>query len=146
LARSEKYANSALELVKTAAKPRPDLPDEQWEAAKKDYTSQAHEALGLAAMARKKYPEAVTHFKAGVDVASTPDPATMVRLASAYNQSGKPDEAIALVDKIMAMPDLHPQIKQVAENEKANAMKRKASATPAGSASAPPPQVEIKKP
>lgn len=147
LSKSEKYARSAIDLIKTAPKPRPDITDEQWEGAKKDYLAQAHEALGLAAMVRKKYDAAASEFKASTEVSPTPDPATMVRLASAYNQSGKPDEAIAVIDKLMAMPDLNPQIKQVAQNEKIASMKLKSGAAkPASSGPTPPPQVEIKKP
>jgi tetratricopeptide (TPR) repeat protein len=146
LARSEKYANSAMDLLKTAAKPNPQLTDEQWEGAKKDMTAQAYESLGLAAMARKKYDVAATNFKSAMDTGSQPDPATMVRLASAYNQLSKPDEAIAVLDKINALPDVNPQIKTVAQAERNNSMKLKSGgAKPASSTPAPPPQVEIKK-
>ena len=147
LQRSEKYAHQALELINTAAKPRADITDEQWEAAKKDYQAQAHEALGLAAMVREKYDVAANEFKTSSEVSPTPDQATLVRLAAAYNLSGKPDVAIAVLDKLLAMPDLNPQIKQVAQNEKVNAMKLKTGAAkPAATGSAPPPQVEVKKP
>jgi tetratricopeptide (TPR) repeat protein len=147
LQRSEKYARQAMDLVKVAPKPRPDITDEQWEAAKKDSMAQAHEALGLAAMVRKKYDVAATEFKTATEVGPSPDQATMVRLAAAYNLNGKPDDAIAVLDKLMAMPDLNAQIKQVAQNEKVNAMKLKSgSAKPPASTPAPPPQVEVKKP
>ena len=43
-----------------------------------------------------------------MDGASPPDPATMVRLAAAYDQAGKPDEAIAVLTKVLAMPNLNP--------------------------------------
>jgi tetratricopeptide (TPR) repeat protein len=145
LGRSEKYAKEAMELIKTAAKPRPDLPDDQWEAAKKDFTAQAYEALALGAMARKKYDVAVTNFKASMDSAAQPDPATMVRLAAAYNNTGKPDEAIALLDKLNTIPDVNPQIKAAAQGERNNAVKIKGGAKPPAPANAPPPQVEIKK-
>ncbi|HYZ85200.1 MAG TPA: hypothetical protein VE621_12385 [Bryobacteraceae bacterium] len=127
LAQSEKYAKSALDLIAKAEKPRPDITDEQWNAAKQDYTAQAHEALGMSAMVRKKFDVAATEFKASIDASSQPDPGTMVRLVAAYNQAGKPDEAIAMADKVLATPNLHPQIKQVAESEKANANKLKAA-------------------
>lgn len=125
LGRAEKYANAALALLKTAEKPNPQLPEEQWLAAKKDYEGQAHEALGIAAMARKKYDVAVQEFQAAT--AASTDPAVFVRLASAYNKSGKPDEAIAALDKLNAMPEVHPQIKQVAQNERNEAVKLKAA-------------------
>ena len=147
LQRAEKYARQSIELINVAVKPRPDITDEQWEAAKKDYLAQAHEALGLCAMVRKKYDVAATEFKTSTDLAPTPDQATLVRLAAAYNLSGKPDSAIPVLDKVMAMPDLNPQIKQVAQNEKVNAMKLKSGGVkPAAAGAAPPTQVEVKKP
>jgi tetratricopeptide (TPR) repeat protein len=144
LGRSEKYANQAMELVKTAPKPRPDLPDEQWEAAKKDFTAQAYEALALGAMVRKKYDVAITNFKAAMDTGAQPDAATMVRLAAAYNHSGKPDEAIAVLDKVNTVPEVNPQIKSAAQAERNIAIKLKAGGKPAAPSTAPP-QVEIKK-
>jgi len=146
LQRSEKYARQSIELIGTAAKPRPDITDEQWEGAKKDYLAQAHEALGLTAMVRKKYDVAATEFKTSTDVAPMPDQATLVRLAAAYNLSGKPDLAIPVLDKVMAIPDLNPQIKQVAQNERVNAMKLKSGGVKPAAGAAPPPQVEVKKP
>jgi Flp pilus assembly protein TadD len=107
--------------VETAVKPNPQLPDDQWAAYKKDQVSQAHEDLGMAALARKKPDVAVTEFKLAVDGASSPDPGTMVRLAAAYDQVGKPTEALALCNQILAMPNLHPAIKRFAENEKTRA-------------------------
>jgi tetratricopeptide (TPR) repeat protein len=126
LNRSEKYAKSAMELVKVATKPRPDIPDADWEAAKQNYMAQAYEALGLAAMVRKKYDDAATQFQSAVT--ASPDPATMVRLAAAYNLSKKPDQALATLDKLNATPDLHPSIKAVAAQERNNAVKLKGGA------------------
>lgn len=134
LTRAEKYANSALELVKAAAKPRPDLPDADWEAAKQSYMAQGYEALGLAAMVRKKYDAAATQFQAALT--ASPEASTMVRLAAAYNAAKKPDQAIATLDKLNATPDLHPSIKAVATQERNAAVKMKggAAATPAAPA------------
>ena len=146
LQRAEKYARQSIELINAAPKPRPDITDEQWEGAKKDSLAQAHEALGLAAMVRKKYDLAASEFKTSTEIAPAPDQATMVRLAAAYNLSGKPDAALPVLDKVMAMPDLNPQIKQVAQNEKVNAMKLKSAGAKPGTSPAPPPQVEVKKP
>ena len=138
LSRAEKMAKSAEELVKTAAKPRPDLPDDQWESAKKDYSAQAHEALGLVANSRKKYDVAIAEYKLAIETAANPDPATMVRLGAVYNIAGKPDDAIAVIDKLLAMPDVHPQIKQFAQAEKARAVQAKTGAKPAAPPAAKP--------
>jgi tetratricopeptide (TPR) repeat protein len=146
LQRAEKYAHQAMELAEKAPKPRPDITDEQWDAAKKDSLAQGHEALGLAAMVRKKYDVAANEFKLSTEVGPQADQSTMVRLAAAYNLSNKPDAAIAVLDKLLAMPDLNPQVKQVAQNEKMNAAKLKAGTAKPATSSAPPPQVEVKKP
>jgi tetratricopeptide (TPR) repeat protein len=131
LARSDKYAKSALEVLKTAPKPNPNLTDDQWSAAKKDYEAQAYEAFGLGAMARKNYDVAIKEFNTAVTTAANPDPATLVRLAQAQNLGGKPDDAIATIDKLNAIPDVHPQIKQVAQAERVRAIQSKGGAKPA---------------
>jgi hypothetical protein len=59
---------------------------------------------------------AIKEFQAAVT--GDPQPAYSVRLASALQQSGKNAEAIAIVDKLLADPMLHPQIKSVATNIK----------------------------
>jgi len=123
LGRVEKLANQANELLKTAEKPNPQLTDEQWAGAKKDFEAQAHEALGLAAMARKKYDVAITEFKIAVEASQ--DMATSVRLGQVYNLAGKHDEAIAVLDKVMANAEAPAQIKQIAQAEKARAIQAK---------------------
>jgi len=139
LAQVDKYAKNALEALKDAPKPNPQLSDEQWTATKKDYVSQAHEAYALSAMLRKKYDVAITEFKMAVEGAATPDPATMVRLGQAYNAAGKPDDAIAILDKVMAGSDVHPQIKQFAQAERVRAIQAKGGAKPPTPPPAAPP-------
>jgi uncharacterized protein HemY len=125
LAKAEKMAKEAITTIDAAVKPNPAITDDQWNGFKKDMKSQAHENLGLAAMARKKWDVAQTEFKVAVDEASTPDAATMVRLATAYDQGGKPDEGIAVLDKVLAMPQLNPVVKQYATAEKGRAEQAK---------------------
>ncbi len=132
LAQVDKYAKNALDALKDAQKPNPQLPDEQWVATKKDYIASAHEAYALSAMLRKKYDVAISEFKQSIEGAATPDPATMVRLGQAYNLAGKYDDAIAILDKVMAGADVHPQIKQFAQAERVRAIQAKgAGAKPA---------------
>jgi tetratricopeptide (TPR) repeat protein len=156
LAKVEKYAKSAMDDLKDAPKPNPTLTDEQWAGAKRDYESQVHEALGLAAMARKKPDVAATEFKAAMELSDKADPGIMVRLGMAYSQEGKYDEAIALFDKVMAMQDILPQFKQYAQAERVRAIQKKggganppSAAAPAGTPAAPAPAAppaEVKKP
>jgi tetratricopeptide (TPR) repeat protein len=125
LAKAEKYANDALAALKTAPRPRPDITDEQWEGAKKDVASEAHAALGVSALVRKKYDVAVTEFKNSISVAANPDPATKVRLGAALNNAGKHDEAITVLDALMSDAQLNPVIRQFAQQEKLAALKAK---------------------
>ncbi len=130
LGRAEKYANSALDIIKDATKPNPQITDDQWVDAKKDLQAQAHEALGIAAMARKKYEVAASEFKLAVETPVKPEPATMVRLAAAYNQAKQYDSALAVLDKVMAIPDLVPAVRQFAQAEKVRATQARAAAAP----------------
>jgi len=149
LAKVEKYAKSALELVKDAPKPNSTITDEQWTAAKKDFAAQAHSALGMGAMARKKYDVAESEFKLSLEVADRPDAATMVRLGKAYSDDGKYDDAIAQFDKVMAMPDASVPVKQIAQAERVRTMQKKNPAKPAEAAppaNPAPPKPETPKP
>jgi tetratricopeptide (TPR) repeat protein len=130
LKRSEKLSNDALEAIKTATKPA-QLTDEQWEAGKKDAMANAYEALGLAAMVRKNHEEAAKQFQLAIDTSANPEPTTMVRLAATYNQLKKPDEALAVLDKLKAIPDVHPQVNAVAQSARNEAIKLKGGTAPA---------------
>ena len=90
---------------------------------KKDTTAEAYNAIGVANLTRKKYDAAAAAFKSAVDANSRPEPAYMVRLASALQSGGKNDEAIVWCDKVAAIPDAHPQIKNVALQIRAGAVK-----------------------
>jgi len=125
LAKAEKYVKTGLELVPTAPKPNPQITDEQWEAAKKDDTAQGHVALAMIADVRKKYDVSIAEYKTAVETASTPDAVTMIRLANAQSNGGKADDAIATLDKALATPNLNPQVKTIAEQTKADILKKK---------------------
>jgi tetratricopeptide (TPR) repeat protein len=116
LTRAEKLLNDSIANVLAAPKPNPQLTDAQWEEGKKQIAGEAHNDLGLVALDRKKYDLAIKEF--GTAQSMDPQAAYQVRLASALQQSGKNDEAIALCDKLLADANLHPQIKAVAENVK----------------------------
>jgi tetratricopeptide (TPR) repeat protein len=125
LARVAKYTNDSLELLKTMEKPNPAVPDEAWANAKADMTAQAYEAQGMAAMANKDYDTAVKQFQLSAATAKTPDQATQVRLAAVYNLQGKHDDAIATLDKVLADTTLNPQVRQIAQAERARAIQAK---------------------
>lgn len=123
LSKAEKMLNGAISNVNAAQKPNPQLSDAQWEEGKKYVVAQAHNGLGMAALVRKKFDVAATEFKTAAE--TDPQPAYQVRLASALESGGKHDEAIAVCDKVLADPQLHPQIKQVATSIKTQATSNK---------------------
>jgi tetratricopeptide (TPR) repeat protein len=82
----------------------------------------------MVAAVRKKFDVAIAEFKTALEVAPTPNTTTMVRLAGIYDQAGKPDESLALLNKALAAPDLDPAVKRFAEREKTIAEKMKAGA------------------
>jgi tetratricopeptide (TPR) repeat protein len=135
---AEKYARSAIEMIAKAPRPRPDITEEQWAGAKKDLTAQAYETLGHAATVRKNHAAAIENYRKAVESAASPDPATLVRLAQSYNETARWDDAIATLDKLNTMQNVHPQINQVAASQRARAMKGKgggaAAPAPAGTA------------
>jgi len=134
LANVQKWANQAIETLKTAPKPNAQMTDDDWEKDKKNETAEAHNDLGLAAMIAKKNDIAIAEFKTAIDTAATPEPAYEIRLASVYRDAGKNDEAIALCDKIGTEANAPAQIKQLAQSIRATAMKAKSGPAPAGPA------------
>lgn len=124
LTKADNYSKTALELLKTAPKIRPDIPDDQWEAQKKTWVSEAYEAMGLAATVRKKYPDAITNYKLGLE--NMPgNPNLMTRIATAQLDNKQYDEALASADKVLAIADLNPQIKNIVQNIKTRAAQAK---------------------
>lgn len=141
-AKVTKYANGALDQIKDAAKPNPNMSDADWASYKADLTASAYEAIGMSYAVQKKYPEAIAAFKTGI--AAKDSPVLMVRMGQSYAAAGQYDDAIATFEKAMANPQASPQVKQVAAANKAEAEKKKAAASgappAAGAAPAPKPQ------
>jgi tetratricopeptide (TPR) repeat protein len=123
LAKAEKLAHQAMEIVPTAPKPNPNIPDEQWEEIKKEFIGEAHRDFGMAASVRKKYDLAIAEFKQAIEIPHEPDPATFIRLAGAYTDNKQPDEALAILAKMPASPQLAPFADK--EKKRAEALKAK---------------------
>lgn len=145
LTKADKFANDSITALNAAEKPNSQISDKDWDDAKKDMIAQAHDALGMSALTRKKYDVAINEFKSAVEGAAHPEPAYEVRLASAYNDAGKYDDAITAAQKVMDEAQTPTQIKQVAQSIRAQATVAKQKAAGGGNSSAPP-QVEIKPP
>ena len=125
LKRAGKLANDAVTAIAAAEKPNPQLTDDQWAGIKKDLTSEAHETLGMIASVDKKWDPAITELKTAIDVAATPSYTAMVRLMSVYNNAKKYDDASALADKLIATAGAPDNLKKIAQQEKAVALKGK---------------------
>jgi hypothetical protein len=121
LAKADKLAKKALELAPVAAKPNPQITDDQWAEIQKEFVADAHRDLGMIASVRKKYDVAITEFKAAVEGPAQPDTATFIRLAAAYTDNKQPDEALAVLAKMPADPRLAPFVDK--EKKRAEAMK-----------------------
>jgi tetratricopeptide (TPR) repeat protein len=123
LKKVDNYANKVLELLKAANTPPAGFPQDKWTDFKNQLTGQAHDALGLAADLRKKYPDAVVHFKDAIS--SDPNPVSTAHLAKAYVDNKQYDDAITTADKVLAMNEVPPSVKQYAEQQKQAATKLK---------------------
>ena len=123
LKRVEDHVQKGLALLAAAAKPNPDLPDDQWEMYKKSEEAIAHDSMAQAAFIRKNYAEAADYFSKAID--AQPDPVRMLKAGNAYRLAKKYDEAIAMLDRAIADPNSNAQIKNLAENEKKQAMQAK---------------------
>ena len=116
-----KLFNDAIENAKVAVKPNPQVSDADWDQAKRWAIAEAHNGLGMLASVQKgKQEDAIKEFQLAVDGDPDQD-AYGTRLANAYLMAGKKAEAIAVCDKLLAKPNLHPQIKQVVTNIKTSA-------------------------
>lgn len=125
-AKVQKYAQAALENVKTYPKPFSQLPDDQWAAQKKSASAQAHASLGIMNTVNKKYDDAITEYKAALE--TSPDSVTTFRLGETYMKANKLDDANTTFDKVLSMPDATAQVKQYAQQRKGDVAKLKAAA------------------
>jgi tetratricopeptide (TPR) repeat protein len=139
LSKVDKWAKDAIEAAKVMPKLRADLSDSDWEGFRKDMEAQAYEALGMADVVRKNYDGAATNYKQALAVGSTPNPATLVRLAQVYMTTGKLDDAVFTLDKAINTPNVPDQVKNIAQSLKGDIAKRKSAVPAAAPKSAAPP-------
>jgi len=127
LVKAEKYAKDALADLAKAEKPKPELADADWQAAKTGQEAQAYLALGFTAVLRKKFDDAKTDFDKSI--AMYPDPLVMLYIERSYSTAKQYDDAIAWADKAAASPAANDQLKGIAASDKtrAQALKKQQS-------------------
>jgi tetratricopeptide (TPR) repeat protein len=126
LARAEKAAKDALNVIKTAPKPGLfQMSDADWTRMRNYSSMQAWQALGIVAETEDKMDEAVADYEKGI--ALTPDAGLMLRAGRTLEAKQKYDAAISWYDKAIASPDADQQFKDIAGKDKARAAAKKAN-------------------
>jgi tetratricopeptide (TPR) repeat protein len=139
LKKVDDYANKGLELVKAANTPPAGIPPDKWPEFKKQMTSEAYDALGLAATARKNYADAIKNFQTGIE-ADAANSVPQAHLSKAYLDNKQYDEAIAAADKVIGNAQAPASVKTYAQTMKDAATKLKGSAAPAPAPAPAPPK------
>lgn len=119
LTKAGKYAADAIENLKTAEKPNPQLPDAEWTAMKNDFAGQSHLALGIVAAYQNKMDDATANFTKVAEMDS--DPVDLVRAGRVLLDLKKYAAAIPWFEKAAAFPGVPAQIKQIADSDIARA-------------------------
>jgi len=129
LTKADKYAHDALSAL-DAGKPAifARATDEAWAKTKSGAEALAYQALGNAALVRKKPDEAVADYEKGL--AANPDPILMIRTGRALFAAKKYDEAIAWDQKAMDSIDAPANIKSIAQADRARATLAKQQSAP----------------
>jgi len=119
LTKATKYANDALESLKTAEKPNPQLTEEQWKEMKGDFEGQAYFALGVDAAYKNKMDDVTADFTKVAELDT--DPVDLIRAGRVLLDLKKPAAAIPWFEKAGTAKNVPPQIKQIADSDLARA-------------------------
>ncbi len=119
IAKINKYGADALELLKTAEKPNPQLSDADWTATKNDFMGQTYFALGCAAAYANKMDDVAADFQKVADLDA--DPTDLIRAGRVLLDVKKYEQAVTWFDKAAAAPNANAQIKDIASKDKARA-------------------------
>ena len=103
LDKAEDYCKKALDLLPTLPKPV-DLTDDSFLKAKDQTSALAYSGLGLVAIRRGKFAEAIPNFEQAVKLDPTPDPVNLYLLGIANEKTSHFDDAIAAFTKCAAIP------------------------------------------
>lgn len=119
LTKAAKYANQAMDSLKTAEKPNAQLSDPQWTEIKNDFNGQCYLALGIGAAFHNKMDEVTTDFGKVAELDS--DPTDLIRAGRILIDLKKYEQSVIWLDKALASPAANDQIKKIATADKARA-------------------------
>jgi len=103
LDKAEQYCKKALDLLPALPKPA-DLSDENFLKAKDQTSAMAYGGLGIIAVRRQKFAEAIPNFEQAIKLDATPDPVNFYLLGIANQKTSHFDEAVAAFNKCAAIP------------------------------------------
>jgi tetratricopeptide (TPR) repeat protein len=103
LAKAESYSKKALEIVPTYPKPD-NISDETFTAAKNQTMAMAYGGLGIVAIRRGKFAEAIPNLEQSVKLDPNPDPVNYYLLGIANEKASHFDDAVTAFTKCAAIP------------------------------------------
>ena len=103
LAKAEQYSKKALEVLPTLLKPE-GLSDSDFLKAKDQTAALAYGGLGIVAIRRSKYAEAIPNFEQAVKLDPTPDPVNFYLLGIANEKTSHFEDAANAFTKCAAVP------------------------------------------
>lgn len=110
LSKADDFAKRAMTLIPNMQKNDPNMTDDQWLLVKKDFMSQANEALGITALKRENTDEAVDYLMKAINLAGQQSGQTFYFLADAYQKQGKKTEAMNAAEKAAAAGDFSAEL------------------------------------
>jgi tetratricopeptide (TPR) repeat protein len=103
LAKAESYSKKALEIMPMYPKPD-NISDEAFAAAKNQTMALAYSGLGIVAIRRGKFAEAIPNLEQSVKLDPNPDPVNYYLLGLANVKAAHFDDAVAAFTKCAAIP------------------------------------------
>src|ERR1700730_11778831 len=103
LDKAEQYSKKALEVLPTLVKPD-ELSDADFLKAKDQTSALAYSGLGLVAVRKSKFAEAIPNFEQAVKLDPVPDPVNFYLLGIANEKTSHFDDAVTAFTKCAAIP------------------------------------------
>jgi tetratricopeptide (TPR) repeat protein len=102
LDKAEQYCRKSLDLLPTLPKPA-DLTDEDFAKAKDQTSAMAYGGLGIIAVRRQKFAEAIPNFEQAIKLDTTPDAVNYYLLGISSQKTSHFDDAVAAYTKCAAI-------------------------------------------